>query len=456
MKASTTSHLRLRLQTWLFVILFTGIIGMLAWLSTQYVYQTDWSVNNRNTVSDDTRQLLAQLNQPITITAFAREEKLLRKQIQHLIGRYQRFYPDIQLAFVNPDAAPERVRSAGIKTEGELIVSYAGRSEHVSLLNEAALTNTLMRISRSDDRWVVFVSGHGERNPSGEANHDLGTFGSEMERQGLRVQQLNLVESAIPENTQLLVVAGPRLNLLDGEITLLKQYIEDGGNLLWLAEPHNQHGMTPIAELLGIEFLPGLIVDASTQLFGIDNPSFVIVSTYPNHDITREMNSITVFPETAAIAINDNDGDSLWQATPLLTTNDRSWTELDELVGEIGFDEDGDERAGPLNLGVALMRELEENDSEEISEQRIVVIGDGDFLSNTYLGNGGNLSLGLNSIHWLVHDEDLIDIRIKSAPDTTLELSKTAQITIAFSFLVGLPLFLLTCGIVIWVRRRRR
>jgi ABC-type uncharacterized transport system involved in gliding motility auxiliary subunit len=88
--------------------------------------------------------------------------------------------------------------------------------------------------------------------------------------------------------------------------------------------------------------------------------------------------------------------------------------------------------------------------------QRVVVIGDGDFLSNTYLGNAGNLGLGLNIVQWLSHDDASLDISIKSAPDTSLVLGKVAQAVIGLGFLFGLPVLLLVTGILIWLLRRRR
>ena len=59
----------LRLQGWLFIILFSGVIGMLAWLSTVYVYQADWTASSRNTVSEDTRKLLDAMQAPIEYVA---------------------------------------------------------------------------------------------------------------------------------------------------------------------------------------------------------------------------------------------------------------------------------------------------------------------------------------------------------------------------------------------------
>ncbi|MDH3900120.1 MAG: GldG family protein [Gammaproteobacteria bacterium] len=455
MEITRRSRLLLRLQTWVFAVLFIGIIGILGWLSTQYVYQADWTSGSRNTVTDDTRQLLGDMPDSITLTAFAREDELLRKQIQVLVARYQRFKPDITLEFVNPDTAPERVRAQNISVDGELVISYQGRSENIQQLNEQQLTNTLLRLSRQDDRWIVFLTGHGEQDPHGEANHDLGLFGKELERKGLKVQRINLAENPIPGNTHLLVIAGPRVTLLPGEIEQLRDYVTHGGNLLWLAEPGKPAGLERLAEQLGVSFLPGMVVDATTRMFGIENPSFVVVTAYPNHEVARDLGMITVFPEASALETSPSDA---WQFTPLLTTASRSWTEINALAGEIQFDADSDERAGPLDIGVVITSAAAADDEQEEAprSQRIVVIGDGDFLSNTYLGNGGNLDLGLNLVHWLSHDDAFINIQVKAAPDTTLELGRLAQGVIGLGSLISLPTLLLITGMVIWLRRRRR
>ncbi len=457
MKVSRYSRILLRLQGLTFSLLFAASIGLLAWLSTQYVYQADWTAGARNTVSADTRKLLAELDQPVRITAFVRDEPQLRRQISDLVGSYQRFKDDITLDFINPDTAPEQVRELGISSGGELRVSYLGRSENIQTLSERTLSNSLLRLSRQEARWIAFLTGHGERPPLGDTNHGLGIFGRELERKGLNVQTVNLAEAGIPVNTSLLVIAGPQVNLLPGEVSALRNHIEQGGNLLWLAEPGDLHGLEPLAELLGVDFLPGQVVDAGSQMFGIDNPTFVVITEYPQHEVTGEIATVTVFPEAAALELRDSDA---WTSLPLLTTLPRSWTELGELAGEISFDADTDERPGPLDIGVVLTRKRPAGEDAEaageLPEQRVIVVGDGDFLSNTYLGNAGNLGLGLNMVHWLSHDDAFIDIQVQGAPDTNLELGRTAQAIIGLGLLFGLPILLLVCGLLIWLRRRRR
>jgi hypothetical protein len=89
-------------------------------------------------------------------------------------------------------------------------------------------------------------------------------------------------------------------------------------------------------------------------------------------------------------------------------------------------------------------------------DQRVAIIGDADFLSNRYLGNGSNLEIGVNLLNWLSHDDQLIAISPRPAPDTRLELSPQKQIAIATFFLVLMPLGLLASGLRIWLKRRRR
>jgi ABC-type uncharacterized transport system involved in gliding motility auxiliary subunit len=81
-------------------------------------------------------------------------------------------------------------------------------------------------------------------------------------------------------------------------------------------------------------------------------------------------------------------------------------------------------------------------------------LGDSDFLANTYLGNGGNLQLGINMFRWLGGDDKLLNIPARTAPDRTLELSNTASAIISLGFLFLLPILLLAAGLLVWWRRR--
>lgn len=467
MLVSKKSRLHIRTQNIIFTILFLSVIGLLAWLSLRYNVQADWTASNRNTLSATSTELLNVIKAPLSITAYVNEDENLRRRIDDLVKRYQRYKPDIQFSFVNPETEPDAARRLGITRNGEIIIDYEGRSEHLKELSEQAFSNAIQRVVRGSEHWIVFLEGHGERKARGEANHDLEAWVRQLESIGLKVQSLNLAKTPeIPNNTAVLVIAGPQVDLLPGEVKLINDYIDKGGNLLWLSDPGSIHGLEPIAEKLGIEFQPGMIVDPTTQGFGINDPRFAIVTEYPYHPVTQGFNMVTLYPQAAAIDLEVPQG---WEGKALLETVDRSWSETDEIKGKIKFDK-GKDIPGPLTIGIELHRNLstthrnenstaptvDKNKADTKTEQRIIVVGDGDFLSNAYLGNGGNLDMGLAMVNWLSHDDTFITIPAKTAPDTNLELTRTAQMLIGFGFLFVFPLALVGSGIFIWMKRRKR
>lgn len=476
MDISQQSRRVLRLQTLAFTLLFLTVIGLLAWLSTRYVYQADWTGSGRHTLSTASTTLLERLDGPVTITAFSRDEDLseTRKRTRELVDRYRQHKPDISLSFINPDQEPDKVRDLGVTVEGELVINYQGRTENLKTIGEQALTNALQRLARAGERLLVFLGGHGERNPDGIANHDINQWANALRGKGFQTHMLNLgLNPTIPENTAVLVIASPQVELLPGEVEIIRGYIEKGGNLLLLSDPDESENLLPIAEELGIDFLPGTLVDATGKMLGIEHPGFVIVAQYPPHPVTDGLETLTLFPLAHAVEPRDKS----WKSIHLLRSLPRAWSETGPLEGEIRFDIESD-IPGPLSIGVALERtiggdaETHEGESEEEHAlhahpmelnaspnqpmQRIAVLGDGDFLSNAYLGNGANQALGDRLINWLSHDDSFIAIPPRAAPDTRMEMSQSVSIIIGFGFLVVIPLALLGAGITIWLKRRKR
>ena len=108
MKSNNRSRIVNRLQTFAFVVLFLALVGLLAWLSTRYTFQADWTSGARNTLSEPSQELLARMDSGIQITAYARESNGLRAGISEMVGRYLRYKDDIELVFVNPDTMPDQ------------------------------------------------------------------------------------------------------------------------------------------------------------------------------------------------------------------------------------------------------------------------------------------------------------------------------------------------------------
>ncbi|HEY5719167.1 MAG TPA: DUF4350 domain-containing protein [Gammaproteobacteria bacterium] len=433
----------------LYLLLLVTLVGLLGWLTERHALRLDWSAGGQHTLSEASRRAAVALRGPLRATAYARPGSPVIARIRELVGRYQQVKPDLELAFVNPDLAPAEVREREIRYEGELLFDHGQRSERLEELSEQALTNLLHRLARGAAHQVRFLAGHGERKPLGQANHDLGQLGSELQRKGLQLEAMNPVLSGgVPEDTALLVVAGPQNGLLPGEDALLGAYLASGGNLLWLGDPGTFDGLESLAGELGVQPVPGTVVAATGSAYGIGDPSFVVLTGYPDHPATRGLADATLLPQASALEAQPT-GD--WTVRPLLRTDERAWSELGPIDGTLRHDAADGERRGPLDLALAFTRARAAG-----GEQRVVVVGDGDFLANAYLGNGGNLDLGLRLFNWLVADDALLEVPPRLTSDRALALSRQATLVIGFGFLFVLPIGLLASGLLIRRQRRRR
>lgn len=453
MKINRKLRFQLFVQNSFFVLLFLVLIFLIGFLTHDYHYSRDVTQSNRNTLSQGSINILKQMKGPVNVTVFVSQDDQYRKTINDFVSRYQRSKPDIKLTFINPAEQPKLAQSEGIKAEGELVVEYQKRSEHlVPPYVEQDMTNLLVRLSRSHERAVMYLDGHGERNLIGIKNQDLGEFGKQLEKKGFKLANPDLtLAQGVPTNGAMLVIAGPQVDVSEVEVKKIKTYLENGGNLLWLLEDEKLHGLQSIADYLGLEVTPGMVVDLSSAQYGAD-AKVAFASSYGEHAITKNFLLRTLFPEARKVDAHGTD-DNGWQVSHLVEVAPNGWLETGKIEGKLSFDEKKDLK-GPINIAVALERKYGQKG------QRVVVVGNGNFLSNTFIGNGGNLDLGVNMVNWLAGDDSLISIQPKLLKDVNVIIPSTmgGQIMAAiifFGFRLVLPLGLLIAGVVIWWRRRK-
>ena len=456
MRVTPRSRLILRLQNAAAALLILATLGLAAWLSNQYRWQADLTFSGRNSLSPASTAFLKTLTQPLGFTIYTSTDAARWEGSEQLrlLKLYQAARPGTTIDFVNPSTNPDATRAEGISVDGELVIHYAGREEKLTQYHQFAVTNAIQRLARSTERYIAFLSGDGERDPRGHHNFDLGEFGKQLSAKGLRLEPLNLGNtSGVPQNTAVLVIAGPQADIYPGMVRMVRDYVKRGGNLLWLGDPGPLYGLEPLAQDLGVRFGKGTVVDPDSQrLYGIQDPRNVLVTQYETASpVTQGLNIATLFSTATSVTAA---ADSGWQADPFLQTREHSWLEAGPLDSNISFDPKRGDRAGPITIGLSLTRDLKEKDGNH--QQRVIVTGDGDFLSDEFIGNPGELELGLNLVNWLAHDDSQIDVNARPAADVNLSLSRIAIMTIGVGFLFLLPALLLAAGILIRLRRRRR
>ncbi|MEE8320751.1 MAG: Gldg family protein, partial [Gammaproteobacteria bacterium] len=131
MKINLSTRVRSRINSGVMLLLLVTLAVLLAWLSIRYPVQFDWTKNGRHSLSRASQEILMRMPDKIEIKSYARETPPLRDAIKKFIDRYQQSKQNIVLHFVNPDVVPDEVRNLGITVNGELVVRYQGRTEHV-------------------------------------------------------------------------------------------------------------------------------------------------------------------------------------------------------------------------------------------------------------------------------------------------------------------------------------
>ena len=460
MKVNPKLRLQILIQNSFFVVLFIALIFLLGFLANQYKFSKDITQANRNTLTTGSINVLKQMQGPITLTVFASEDDVnngdtFRQGIINFMARYQRTKSDINVKFISPIKEPKLAQENGIKEDGEVVVEYQKRSEHIKPpFAEQEMTNLFMRLSRTSQQAVMYLDGHGERNLIGLKNNDVGEFGKQLESKGLKFANLNLtVESEVPLNGSMLVIASPQKIISPIEAKKIKKFLESGGNLLWLLDDNNFHGLDEIAAYLGLIVSSGQVIDPAEKVEG-GNENIASASSYGEHAITKNFMLGTRFSNAHEVNAKGT-LDNGWEVSKLIEVSPNGWLESAQVMTDQKptFDKSKD-KPGPINIAVALQRVYGKKG------QRVVVVGNGNFLSNTFITNGGNLDLGINMINWLSGDDKLISIQPMPLKDVNVtipdnKISFIIAWTVFHSFEYFIPIGFFVLGILFWFKRRK-
>src|SRR5690348_1197300 len=182
--ANTRLRLRRMAQNGLFVAALILLAGLLGFLALQTRTQWDISQGKRNSLSHVSVEALKKFDGPLTVTVYATAQDAqlgnVRKMIEEFLTLYQRVKPDLKIIFIDPVEQPVAAQEAGVQVNGEMVVEFDGKREHLTIINEQALTSLLMRMARPGDKRILALAGHGERKLDGIANRDLGEFGKHL------------------------------------------------------------------------------------------------------------------------------------------------------------------------------------------------------------------------------------------------------------------------------------
>ena len=432
-----------------FLLLVPCVYGLLLWTSYLHPFHWDMTRFGRYSLSETGRTLAERLPDEVELIAFVRREKD-RRSVRRFIQLYQQHSRTLKLTFIDPWTDPEAVNRHHPKAIGEIIVLHDGRRHRLSpersrnnpddqlRYREEDLNRIFGRLIRDKAFTIHFLAGHGERLPMEQTNRGFSVWGSLLKQSGYMLEGLSPAQIDQLPDIRLLVIASPQIPLAPDEAQHVLNFVEQGGNLLWLTDPGSSKGLDDLAASLHLKLSEQAVI-TTRPVPGIPEPDMLLPDPlqYGAHPVLTYFALQTLFIKSQAIRHNPSDPGTPWRYTALIQSDEQTTTR------------DGADK-GPFDLVVALERPNENNNES----QRVVVMGDGDLFSNTYLENGGNAEFGRRLIDWLARNENNLAVPPSFAPDATLSIPPTIR-SLQLIFFVGfLPAVLIIGSIVL--RRHRQ
>lgn len=434
-----------------YIVIVAAVLVAINVVASRHDHSWDLTKNHRYSLSPESVKIVADLRQPMELIYFDRSSEF--PHAKQFLGRYQRESNRVKVQFVDPDRHPDLANQYKIRTYGTTVVASAGRKQLVTTLDEQDITNAMVRVLKGGPKIVYFTDTEGERDPGDTGRTGYSVLKKALEDENFTVKTLPLAQQpAIPKDCSILVVAGPSHSFVAPEITAIDAYLKGGGRALFMLGPESKGPLVQYLEnSLDVKLTPDIVVDQSGigRLFGASE-LMPIVANYDTHPITDQMGHVaTIFPYARTVQPGD-DKAATAVVEPLLETSPASVASTNFANGEVRLNEASALR-GPLTLGVAGTLS---GSGDKSGGGRFVVFGSADFPANDVITFGGNRDLALNTMNWLAAQESFISIRPKPRQNAPINLNASQMQTIWLSVLVYLPVFIVLCGVFVWLRRR--
>jgi hypothetical protein len=444
--------------------------------------------NHFFTLSPETKAYLRELREPIKIIVTTPanspqpEIGLLFDYTESLLEQYQYSLREdgrsdlLEVEYVNIFRDLERTRALnadhGVNAENLILVIGPERTriltptdlfdfadmEAEAFKGEQALTTALLEVTTAKRPTVYFTVGHGEmRLDDASPSRGLTELASALEEKNFAVGHLDLSQSEIPEDADLILSVDPQGPFLTNEVESLRRYLlEDAGRFALYLSPTHEVGLTALLEDWGIRTDDMVVFETGSSFIGTAG-SFLI-RRFSEHAITEPITKNNVFlvsgvmrpvrPDPAAPI------DERLRVQPLLFSSDSSWAEAGYHSGGTPSYDAASDLPGPVMLAALAERRAASQLGIEIPGGRVLVMGSGDLLANRHFSTAlGNQLFLISQINWLLERDQTLALPPRPIESFQFNLSQADLQRLAL-YLLLIPFLVGVQGlIIIWMRK---
>jgi ABC-type uncharacterized transport system involved in gliding motility auxiliary subunit len=477
---------RHRMSQGLSVILAVLLAIGAGYLSRRDRFNKSWDVTTEgiNTLSPESIKLVDQLKErkePVKVLAFFQDE-MKKTQFRKALSLYEMQGGSFAVEYIDPQTDPTRAMAENITTVDTVIFKFGKQEARLTAFTEEKMSNALVRVMKEKEKTIYFTKGHGEPDLNSQEALGYAAAKQELESERFVVKDLNLLESTtIPEDADLLVIAGPKYDLQPSELAVLEQYLQSARPLMVLVDALTQvPNLNKLVESVGFRFQNDLLIirpgDERAKVLGQNN---AIVTDFDSFspvtaDFVKRGGVALMTANTRSIEIvNDNKLQlkpiGLAKSSQIIVKINGVKTEADlrslteDRIAEGSFDVFG-VSSGKVGGDKVATSEASKDSQADVKadtqgtaakELRVFVGGSAQLASNLGAQRQENIDLFLNAINYLTQDEDFISIRPKDGDKSTLDLTTASSQFLLLFLAYVYPTSFLGAGVFYWMRRRR-
>ena len=510
--------MRTKVLKYSMIVVSALLLGYLTSLPQMKLYY-DGTYTKTNTLAPESQKVIQNLKGPLTITTyvnilapdyfsglpFNRNYDLARFE------RYMRFKPEIKMKYVYyyhnannaeldaryPDLndeeraralcdishlnfkmfkSPEEIdKMIDLSGEGyqfvRIVEQENGRKEVLRLFNdnerhprEGEITATLKRFVAKAP-MVAFSTGYGSRSINNYGGRGYYLFARDLWfrhsllNQGFDTREINLDEEKLTDDISVLVISDLKEALSEKALANVKDFVDHGGNMVILGEYERSENMNSLGALFGVHFSDGVLAHPNK----LGSP-VVLCASYTDeavekHSAFNRMQAWGYGVSVPTAVALDYSQVKDFEVYPVLVTGDSAWIEhetKDMVDGEFVCNPAAGEEEGNYAVLINLSRKIGDK------EQRIIISGDSDFITNEEFGltrpgmEVNNFEVITGSFRWLSYDAYPIYTDRIGAIDNGINLSGDWRVWIKLFFMILFPAFLVGTGVMIIYRRQRK
>ncbi|MDX2080875.1 MAG: GldG family protein [Terrimicrobiaceae bacterium] len=456
--------------------------------SFQHYFRADFSRSQKFALAQQTKRVLKELKKPVDIVviaspSFASPVTQIFRDVKSLLDEFEFSGRErIRVEYVDPTRDLTRMRELQGRfkfnaADSLLILDYDGRSRMVPMSDmadfdfrpvargeqpillafrgEQVLTGALISLLRPENQTVYFLQGHG-----GPDFSKLTLFAEYLQKQNLEVRGLSLASTdIIPEDAGALIIVGPRFDLEERELAVLRAWWQKRGRLLVLLDPESDTPrLRSLLEAAGIAPRNDRVLRTIRLPFATGILRDVTAFVLPTTEWTRRLTgaAILLTGATQSLALNEPlAAKEQIQLRALLEPAEEFWGEVDYAPNNpdgVRY-QDGTDHGQPLVVAAAADRGGLEDDRVEVETSRVIVVGSSQFALDADVKPQG-LDFLLGAVNSLLDRSRISGVAPKAVSHFSLNLTERQLGWIAFFSMLVIPGVAAMAGLFVWWRRR--